>query len=641
MKKLLSIFFALLLWSVGITDAPAANRYATSGDVTTYATSTNGQLKLNDYIIDTPFSTSGGLGQIYFTNISSTFSSLPAGGTIWLDAANLPDLFSVYMTNETSGTTWSNGSSEANPVKIRPLGGQIKTIMTAASNTARLWLIADIEHLEINGFHESFPGMKYPWTGQLNGTFGFSWDGGTVLSQNPFQIMVDGTSVKSLKITNIEVSGGFCALRIIPGNTNFTMDRVTFDRLYLHDALDGEMFYVGQTTGTPYVKFKILNVKDVICARAAAEAIQLQHMFSDASEWSYQENFIIYAAGSKWKDAFQQFQDNGFQHVADEGKVKVRNGIIDGTPNSPFSIISSPGGTPTSEPVVFQNILVNDTRDLGVYGGSSMQYGVKYEFRDMYFRAANDTYNELTEAAVSNYFVSMNGTDENNWVNTTWDNSKPNLWESSSQIDDIIGSQQDNDMPAPDYNKGPFPGKTAEKFEVYSEEYPSWSSRTGDKVVYTSGDVVRRDLVGTGQRFYECILGHTSSGSTHPESDAVHWTLITWDSNCFPSYHASWTSGGTQNYYPCDDFRLTADSYWNLKGMGLRSNFRNTNTTTYQWYIDDNGDETGMKAVAGQVKPEFEKSTEDYGRYVRLKVYFKPSPGAIIEQWLGDWIEVE
>lgn len=637
MKNLLSILFLICALSVS-----GADRLANSTDVTTYATVTNGQMTLNDYIIDTPFSTSGGYGQIYVTNIASKFTGLRDGGTIWLDAASLPDLFSVYMTNEANGgAAWpSSGSSIANPIKIRPLGGQIKTVMTASSSTARLWLIADFKDLEVNGYEPSFPGMKYPWSGPLRGTFGFQWDGGTVLADTPFQIMVDGTSIRSLTIKNCEIAHGFCALRIVPGNTDFTMDVVRFENLYLHDSLDGEMFYVGQTTGTPYVKFKKLYVTDVIMARASAESAQWQHMFSDTDR-SYQEQFVMVSSGSKWLGPFQPFQDNADQYVPDEGNVTMRNFIIDGVPNTALSLISSPGGTPTAEPVIIQNGVISSTRDLGMYGGASMQYGVSWELRDLYFIDASNDYDFIGESEHT-HFIDMNGTDNVDFINIRYDNSKPNLFESTGAVDDIIGTTLDNSMPGIEYNVPQFKGRTTTQYKgIYFQTFGSAVPNSDTAVPYTTGDIVARWIEGTSYRFYNCKLGHTSSGATHPEDDAVHWEPITFDSEGDPSYHADHDSGDPQVNYPFDDFRLTADSYWNLKGMGLRSNFRNTNTSTYQWFISNSASETGMKAVAGQVKPEFEKSTEDVNRFVRLRAYFKPSPGAIIEQWLGDWEQVE
>ena len=628
MKKLLTIFFALIAFLASATD-----RYATPTDVVNYMASTNGQLKLNDRIIDTPFSTSGGLGQIFITNIGTVASSLPAGGTIWLDANSLPDLFSLVIHN--NDVLWSNGSSKANPVKIRPLGGQIVTHMTAASNTARLWLIADIEHLEVNGFIESFPGMKYPWSGPLHGTFGFQIDAGTVLSDNPFMMMIDGPSgMKSIDIKNIEVSGGFCLFRLMPGNTDMTLDRISFTNVYGHDSKAGEGGYVMQTTGTPYAKTKVFNMRDCIWTRTAAEFLQIQHTFSDASEWSYEENFVAWGAGVNFKKPFEPFQDAGLQQVSDEGKVFIRNFIIDWVPNSAVSIINAAGGTPLY-PVVFQNGLINDVGDLAVYGNSSMTHGVKHEFRNLYLRQANNTYDDKPGATVHNYFASMNGTDPNDWIATTYDNSKANLFQDVSDIDDIIGTTVDNTMPAPDYNHPPFPNRIASQYSVYTEDYEG-----GTKVVYPLDYIVSMDIVGTGRRYYNCILGHTSSGSTHPDTDAVHWQLIRFDEEGDASYEVDFDAGDVLTFDPWDDLRLKANSTWNLKGMGLRSNFRNTNTTTYQWFIDDDGSDAGSKAVAGQVTREFEVSSEDKGRYIRLKAYFKPSSGPEVEVWINNWTQV-
>lgn len=638
MKKLLSIFFALLF---GISGLFAANRYANSTDVSTYSPSTFGQLQLNDYIWDTPFSTSGGYGQIYVTNIATQFASLRVGGTIWFDAAALPDLYSVYMTNEANGgAAWQPaGSTTGDVIRLRPLGGQIKTVATSASSTARLWLIADFIQLEINGYVPTFTGMKHDWSGQLMGSFGFTWDGGTVLSDDTFQIMIDGSSgIQSIALYNLDIAHGFCALRIVPGNTDISNVSFRAERLYLHDSIEGEMFYVGQTTGTPFVKWENVTIKDVICARSAAEAIQLQHLLSTAGR-AYQENFVIYASADLWKAPFQPFQDNGFQWVVDEGRNVMRNGIIDGSANSPISVISSSVGTPDSDPAVIENVLINDTRDLGIYIGASVNQGVSWEYRNVYFNNANNTYNELTEATVSQYFISYNGSDKSSFINMTWDNSKPNLFEDETGLE-IFGTVQDNAMSNPEYRNHGFPDRIAEQIEIYNESY-TLAPRVGDKIDYNLDDIGIRWLPGTSYRFYNCILAHTSSGSTHPESDPTHWELIQWDEEGDPSYDAAWDSGDSQSYYPPDDFRLVSNTTWNLEGMGLSSNERNTNYTYFQWMIDDNGDDSGNLELAGKTDPnELEIFAEDRGRYVRCKAYVKLPGGGISTAWLGDWVQV-
>src|SRR5688572_23733667 len=249
MKRLLTILFLFLSPALS-----AANRYATSGDVATYAVSTHGQLKLNDYIIDTATGMSGGLGQIFINNCGTSMSSLPAGGTIWLDAASLPDLYNIYLAN--GSTVWSNGSTKDNPIKIRPLNGQIKVTMTAASNTARLWLLADFEYVQINGYHEDYPGMKHNWTGPLHNSFGFVLTGGIELNDNSFQLFVGGpTGIETIDIVNVEISGGFCGIRANVETADVTMDRFSITRCYIHDSLEGEGAYLGKTSAAPYVKY--------------------------------------------------------------------------------------------------------------------------------------------------------------------------------------------------------------------------------------------------------------------------------------------------------------------------------------------------------------------------------------------------
>src|SRR5688572_5738586 len=100
MKNLFTILFLLLSLAIS-----AADRLANSTDV-----ATRPGVVLNDYICDTPFSTSGGYGQIFINNLATKMAGIRFGGTIWLDAVALPDLFNIYMTN--GGTLWTGRSEE-------------------------------------------------------------------------------------------------------------------------------------------------------------------------------------------------------------------------------------------------------------------------------------------------------------------------------------------------------------------------------------------------------------------------------------------------------------------------------------------------------------------------------------------------
>jgi len=632
MKKLLTLFF-VLVQSVLF----AANGLIDASFVSANASRPNGyMLTVGDGIIDTPFSTSGGYDQIFITNIGTVFNGIRDGGTIWIDVDELNPLFNLYLSN--GGSVWS--ASSTSTIRIMPLGGKLTTIETGSSNTSRTWLIADIKNLEINGFSETYPGMKWDiGTKKLRGNFGISIGPGTVLSQNPFKILIAGDAGMnggSITLRHMEVWGGFTTLRLVSGNNNITLSKLDIQYCLLGPTLDGENGYFGQTTGTPYAKIANFIFKNNITFCAAADAMQIQHLVA-AAEYTDVGNNTYYIGGFKWKDAFQDFQSGNGQIVADDGRIVIRNNIFDGAGYSGIQTISTAGTLSTSEPVIFDNNLINDVREVAIYMNSTMSHGVNWVFRNMYFLNANNTYNELSETTPVTSYVYKNGSDPVAFINPTWDNNKSSLFTSTTGLE-IIGTTQDNTLDPPSYVRPCFPGKDANRIEYYSEQYPSWSVRTGDFVAYTAGDVVMRPIVGTGIRWYECSTNHTSSGSTHPESDPTKWDVITWDSLGTPSYDAGWLSGSAQDYDGCwYDYRQTSNSEWAIKHMGIPEE-RNTDRTTYQWYQNTSASDVGAHEAYGQNHPtKFFKYSEDLGLYVRLKCFLKTPAGDEIETWVNSW----
>jgi hypothetical protein len=612
-----------------------ADRLATLTDQANFATDTNGELKAGDYIIDTPFSTSSGRGQIFITNLATKMAGIRFGGKIWFDMGVLPPLFALETHN--NNVIWNGVSDADNPITFRPLRGPVEIIMNSSSNTARMWLMADIPNLSVNGVTDNHPGMKYPWSGGMSGKFGFYISGGTTLSEEPFQMMISGPSgMKSISLRGIEIEHGYCSLRILPGNGNVTLDKFEARQLYLHDSINGEGFYVGQTVGSPFAKFKEVRIKDIVCAQTATEAIQLQHLLMSA-EKGICENFIAYAAAYKWKAAFQEFQGGCNQWLVDEGDNMMQNFIIDGWADSGFSLLGSSIGTPNNAPAIIRNGLINDGRRLGVYMNTTMNHGVKWELRDLYFRQFNNTYNEIDNQTVFPYAISAkNGTDKVSLINLTWDNSKTSLLESESGYESY-GHVQDNAMPAPEYKNNGFPGKKAEQIEQWAELYAYWTDRAGEPISYNSGDIVALWRENVMYRYFICLGTHSSTPSTRPDIDPAHWTVITWDESGVPSYYPGHNPSDTQTYQIQQDFRLVADSEWNLKGMGLSMNERNTNTSSFQWYIANVITGTGAKELAGETRRILHKNPEDVGRYVRLKMYFKKADDSFEEVWVTGW----
>lgn len=615
-----------------------ANRIATLADQATYATVTNGALKEGDGIWDTPTSTVGGTAQLFSTSLASLFSGIRFGGHIWFDCAVLPPIHMVQLGN--GGTLWSANSDFNNPITFRTMGGMMDIDMTANSHTARMVLLNDFAHFRWIGGNPSFSGMKYGWQGGLGGKFGVRITGGTVLNEGSFQLMMDAIpGAELIDIRGIEFKHGFCGVRAIPGNTDLTITKFHMEQLLCHQIIDGEGLYIGQTTGTPFAKFQQVEMRDVIMANCAAESMQLQHLIMNViGRHSYQKNFVAFASAMAWKRAFQNFQSNNVQYVCDEGKNTMKDFIIDSCGDSLMNVLSGTTGTPTIEPVIVKNGYVGRGRRIGMYFGVNTG-GVNWEFRNLDFVHFVNNFNELDETAVPTYVVSKNGTDKTSWLDCKRDNTKSSFFEDAG----VTGIEQkgitvDNAVPVPDYSNPGFPGRVPEQLEQWTEEYPSWSVRVGDKTSYLTNDIVLLWREGFFMRYYNCILGHTSSAATRPDIDPTHWTLVTWDTAGVPSYDGAHNAGTAQSYDPPWDMRLTADSYHNLLGRGLSMNHRNTNTTTFQWFIYNN-DETNERPLAGQCTRILEISPEDRGNgyKARLKMYFKEAGGSITEVWVGGY----
>jgi hypothetical protein len=610
-----------------------ANRVANSTDVATYATITRNQLVVGDIIIDTATNTASGKNGVFYTNIASTFSTARVGFTVWVNPT-LNTLYALRLNN--SGTLWSGMSTASNPVTIRPLGGQVK-IVSDPSSAARL-SVNDLEYVTITGEIDSFPGMKYPWSGFLTNKFGFLIDDSGTWDETSNMVEL-GTNVgcKGFAIRGLEIIGGFAAVRSMFANSTGLLDYLTLERLYIHDGAS-EGFYIGMTGGSPRPEFKMLTLRDVIVARRGTELVQLQNLVKSAQK-AYVKNFVAYAADCDWKAPFGGGQDNGIQWLVEEGDNILEKFILDGCAFSGVHIHGYTQGSPDSVRSVVRNALVQDTRDLSMYINADASNGCQKEVRDMFFRKFNQTYNEIGTATHNYAFSANNGTDIVLLNRLTWDKgAKTQMFQAISTTYHTPPTLTiDATLADPTYNNHGFPNKNAEQIESWTELIGA-GSLSGTANSYKAGDIAQDFVVGNPVVMYLCLSDHTCTPLTKPSIDPVHWTPITWDSDGNPSYSGSY-SGTIFSYYPPDDFRLAANSFWNQKGFGLRSNFRNTDHTTFQWYIADDTNATNIHELAGEVERSMTKYAEDKGKYVRCRAYFKIGP-IIRQEWVGGWTQL-
>jgi hypothetical protein len=614
-----------------------ANRVATLTDQANYATSTNGRLVEGDIILDTPTNTDAfGLTRIYYNNIATRFGACRVGATIWHDVTLMPNMYNFNLNN--NGVAWTGKSTLENPMTYRPLNGKLKVTRNATSDTNYAVNFSNFEHLSIDGETEAFPGMKYVKNGFLHGRFGIEispfglWDGGSHLLQ------IGGVGLKSLRVRGYEGYGGFSCIRIQPNDGDQTMDYLMLENLYFHDGQRGEGFYINRTGGTPRPRVKNLNIRNFVVSRRAAEGVQVQNLMAGATR-AYIENFICYASATDWKAAFLDFQSGAIQWLVEEGNNTMRRFICEGWGSNALQIAGFNHGSPGTSPAVIKDGLFNDGRNRGAYINPSCQYGVKREFRNLYFLNFNNTAPECGDELYSHVLSSKNGSDELMLHNITKDSTKANLLESSKDYQVVANTLYSNDaLPLPSYNLTGFPDRKSEQFEIWAPVYASFLANAGQPIQYNEDDVAINFVQNGDFGFYNCNETHLASEETRPDLDPVKWTRITWDDNGVPSYAVGHNAGHTQKIFPPDDYRLTAGDVWNEKGYGLLSNFQTAGKTNYRWYIADDIFGANMNQLATDNSLEYRKDPKDKGRYVRVQADFYDQAGSsLLNVWITPW----
>lgn len=614
-----------------------ANRVANSTDAATYALTTRNQMQVGDVILDAATSTSNGKSGIFYTDIASRFSTARTGFTVWISATLTP-MYAISFSN--NGTLWSGKSTAAAPITFRPLGGQVRIIGEPIAVTAKRLSFNDMEYVSIVGETDAYPGMKYPWSGFLTGKFGIYIDNADSFDQQAQMIEAESNAgIKGIAMRGVEIGGGFADFRCMFANSTARLDYVSLIRCIFHTGYS-EGLYIGMTSGTPRPEFKLLSVQDCIFACRGTEEIQVQNLVKSATK-AYIRNVILFAPDCAWKAPFSgaQGQDNGVQWLVEEGDNIFEKFILDGGAFTGFHVHGFAQGTPDFRRAVIRNGLMQDSRHLSFYMNVDNAQGCPKEIRDIYTRKYNQTYNELGGASTSYAFSSNNGsaTDTVLINKMTWDKgAKTSMFQSQSTNYQIPPGAvtDDNTLVEPSYNNHGFPNKNAEQIEIWFQNY-GVGSLTGTAITYNAGDIVMKFVIGVPTLYYHCKSTHSSTAGTQPNLDPTHWDPIIWDANGKPSYDVVYNGTGV-SYFPPLDFRLTADSFWNKKGYGLRMNLRNTDHTAWQWSIADDSHGANARDLAGEVEQSMTVLPEDVGKYARLRAYVKRA-GVITMVNVNNW----
>lgn len=639
-----------------------ANRVLTSLDIAGLPWAAAAHAKVGDILIDTPTGThADGKLIVDIQNGSTVFPDARLGATVWIDGS-IGTFYHWRLRGNLSGdmAEWVGISDETHYVTVKPVPGtKVLVKRNASSNGGFLFLVSNIKFCKIDGENDAFPGLRDGWPGTfLTGKFGFHFDndiypiGGHTLS-------ISSPDGGHFIVRGTEHTGGFAAIRYAGGDY-YAVVKITIERVYMHDAGDGEGAYLGATHGTPYVLLKC-EMRDLVIANRACEGIQIQHIISGVGENLVVENFVNFCPAMDGIDAFIDGQDTGIQWSQASGGNILRNGITDGAAWSSvainhFGTTDHPGTS--VDPTVMskaENLLFHNIGGILSYIHNSNIDGVWKLMRRVYSMNFSNRYYYDNVNDLANYYVSAhNGTNRLSFIDCFHDGVKAQFFQDTDDME-YINIQNIGYPGAPVYMNSGFFEPTSDIMNWKRTYANYFDDPTVDKpVTYLKDWVVVNIEQGVEYAYYKVMSTHTTSGvsALNPRADVaangnVRYKKLTWDTfgvrNLLAdgSVNPSWNSGTAQSTIPPHDLRLVADNYWNKRGMGLYSNPHNTDYVQVQWFRNTTATSVGAKMIPGAKTIDYAAQEADMEKYVAMAIKRKDSDGNWDADWqYGNWVLV-
>lgn len=610
-----------------------ANRVATAGDVTTFAARSKGLLQEGDIILHEGQVNNGGVqaGQLFFQQFATKFATARANAVIWFDATALGTLFLIWFEN--LGTPIGLGHNI-----IRPLiGDPIRVVTDSNSNNGQTIVLADFDSIEIDGEFlnkDGYPGMTHGLGVNtfLTGTFGFQVNYGTARSNN-LQCQIKVEDGGDVIIRGIEVWGGFAAISVNQG-LDAQVNRFIMERIYLHDGHTGEGFYLNRTTGSPRPQVEEILISDCLIARRGTENVQIQSMIAGAVRGQI-KNLVSVQSATSWKNAFEDFQDGNAQLLADEGFNEVVNCIFDGGLHC-FRVFSTDQGSPDiAVPFEFRKNLIQNFNIHGIYLHSTASEDLRFIFNKLWVRSKGNKQTEMGAASTTQLMDDDGDTTKRSYIDLEWDDSIGSFATSGSDTGSNKANCGESTVVAPEFVKSGF--LPDEQVSKWANTYGSYSPNSGVNTTWALGNIMVDGAEGNAYRFYKVTTAHTADGTAPASNPNV--VLLTWDTAGVRSDQLGFNSGTTQSYFPPDDWRLVANSFYNKKGLGLLSNPLNTDYTQVQWYrgLNNNPAANERYPIPGARTKKYTPSLVDKGWYISMSVRPRDTNGNYGTQVFGTW----
>lgn len=408
-------------------------------------------------------------------------------------------------------------------------------------------------------------GYEFP-----HGTFGI-YGNNKWVSETDYHHINLNTKTNRVELDYIEAgNGGFAGISWkLDNDSTHKADSVITDssrvhHCFIHDV-GSEGIYIGstQTTYSTQQVFTNTTIENNVFLRCGGEGIQ--------AGWMYGDNMIrnnVVHSGVDWKKPFQLNQDGLVQVSVVGGGTVVKDNIFFAGGEGAGIIEIKDNSTPNSisvDTVTFSNNLF-----YGLRGGEFVHYGLydtvytqadtitNLVFDGNYYKMIGDDYTEIdpTPDTTRAIWSLKNSANVSIVRNNHYDYTVDTLVRKNT----VIPVLSNNTQQTIDYPHFRNYLNLPDSFNYLNISRYTDSTIMGNAAIWSVGNIVQHWNNNGETRFYKCIQATSSPSNKPPKDDTntSYWELLTW-----------LKADSSISYFPPDDVRLDAGSFFDSLGMGL------------------------------------------------------------------------
>lgn len=484
-----------------------------------------------------------------------------------------------------------------------------------------------------NGYgHSGYKGWDagYEFT---HGTFGIYANNKWASEENFHNINLN-TKTNRVELDYIEAAnGGFTGISWKYDNdyTNradsIITDSSTIHHCFIHD-IGSEGIYIGSTQSGVQQVFTNMTVENNVILRCGGEGIQ--------AGWLYGDNVIknnVVHSGLDWKSPFRYYQDGVIQvSVVGGGSVIKDNIFFGGGEGAGIieikdNITPNPIDTINADTVTYANNLFHAMRS-----GKFVHYGLYNDsftkedsithlvFDGNYYKMIGDDYTEIdTDIDFGHTVWSLNNSANVTLArNNKYDYSLDSLVRGGS-VPPVLSNNTQQTIDDPEFRN--YLDKPDSYNYLKISRYTD-STIAGNSAIWSVGNIVQHWNNNGETRFYECIQATSSTSNQPPKDDSntAYWELVTW-----------LKADSTISYFPPDDVRLDASSFFDNLGMGIADSVAPLSIlapSKLRSAAPQQSSSQVNKPINNET-PDADNKTEKEAKELEFKVYPNPAANAV------------